>query len=182
MLIVDNKLKNILPEIVKPYDEDLVSVASLDVRLDGFIKIIENAEINYPKGSIEWKTSNFDFSFLLEPGQCCLASTVECFNIPNWIYADVKGKSTIARTFLSIEMAGFIDPGFQGQITLEIKNNGKIPYFLYKNQLIAQVRFWECQTPDIAYGKNNSYQGQLGPTEPNMKKIYRYCKSTEKKW
>lgn len=188
MILVDHQLRTLLPEIIKPFDESLVGPNSYDLRLDDQFKvftykdIMPIADYNFdpkaPDDKFYWKPVQSK-QIILAPKQFILASTVEYFDFTNFpsVCADVVGKSTIARTGLGIELAGFIDSGFKGNITLEIVNNLPCNYVLYANQLIAQLRVNLCNAePDTPYGVEHTYQGQTGPTEANTQKIYRFCK------
>ena len=105
----------------------------------------------------------------LNPGDFCLANTVEVFRMPDHIVGMVVGKSTYAREGLQIEVAGLIDPGFCGDITLELKNlHNHNPIMLDKGQSIGQVFFMYTNLPvDILYGplNGNLYQDQKGITQ-----------------
>lgn len=108
-------------------------------------------------------------SYYLNPGDFCLASAIETFKMPNDIVGFVVGKSTYAREGLMIEVAGLIDPGFCGDITLELKNlHHKYPIGLEKGQSIGQVYFmYVDRRVDTPYGpaNGNHYQDQHGITQ-----------------
>jgi len=103
------------------------------------------------------------------PDDFILISTYESVNIPNGYAARVEGKSSLGRLGLSIHTtAGFIDPGFYGQITLEVSNNSPNPLIISPNQKIAQLCVFQVsgysQRPYGTEGLNSAYQGQHGPT------------------
>lgn len=190
MLLEDRRLKQILPKIVSPYDENLVGPLSLDVRLsDQFLKVVfldvmniddYTFDIREPGTKLHWKPLKLK-SIELEPGEFILGSTIETFTLPEEIYADIKGKSTIARLGIGIEQAGYIDPGFCGTITLEIKNNMPYRQKLYAGQLIGQVRFGLCDTPEQPYSSmKHSYQNQSGPTKANLSKLQKSVEDYQK--
>lgn len=110
---------------------------------------------------------------VLEPGIFCLASVIETFKMPDHIVGFVEGKSTIAREGLQIHAAGLIDPGFEGDITLELKNlHHEEAYYLSPSESIGQVYFSYVDEPvEILYGPENGnhYQGQRGVT-PSYRK------------
>jgi dCTP deaminase len=110
-------------------------------------------------------------SFLLEPSVFCLGSTKESFKMPNDLVGFVVGKSTNAREGLQIEAAGLIDPGFQGDITLEFKNlHHEDEILLTFGEPIGQVYFLKVDEPvDTPYGATNHYQGQRGVTRSHRK-------------
>lgn len=140
-----------------------VQPASLDVRLGPeFITHPESMRmIPNPEGY-----------FALAPGDCVLASLVEAVCLPDNVVARVEGKSTWARQFLTVHSAGFVDPGFTGDITLELKNDGKDNLILVPGMTIAQISFqWlaaPAQRPYGSDGLNSHYQYQKGPTESHV--------------
>ena len=107
-------------------------------------------------------------AFVLHPGEFGLGSTIEEVAIPHDLVATVDGRSSIGRLAVVVHAtAGFIDPGFQGQITLELSNIGPIPVKLYPGMRVAQLVFHELKSPaEVPYGsaeRGSSYQGQQGP-------------------
>lgn len=102
------------------------------------------------------------------PGEFILGSTAERVEISNNIVGLVHGKSTRARQGLQVHAAGLVDPGFKGQLTLEIFNMSSKTIQLVKGMLICQISFdFLSSTPDRAYGHpalGSHYQGQTGPT------------------
>lgn len=111
--------------------------------------------------------------FDLSAGDFCLGSTIETFHMPDHVVGFVVGKSTIAREGLQIEAAGLVDPGFKGDITLELKNLHHSDKILLKiGAPIGQVWFMYLDQPvDVPYGPENGnhYQGQKGVTKSYRK-------------
>jgi dCTP deaminase len=105
--------------------------------------------------------------FTLHPGDFALGSTVETVSIPNDLVAQVDGRSSVGRLAIVVHAtAGLIDPGFQGQITLELSNIGRIPVRLYPGVRIAQIVLHQLTSPaERPYGqeRGSGYQGQSGP-------------------
>lgn len=100
----------------------------------------------------------------LRPGDFLLASTREKVRLPAHLAGFVCGKSTLARDGLMVEAAGLIDPGFEGTITLELKNLAHLPCPLTAGMAICQISF---QLTDMAVarpygsaGLGSRYQGQ----------------------
>jgi dCTP deaminase len=97
-----------------------------------------------------------------------LASLVERFVVPDDLVARVEGKSSWARRFLTVHSAGFIDPGFRGDITMELKNDGGLVLELRPGMVIAQVSFQQMTGPAArpygTRGLGSHYQGQSGAT------------------
>lgn len=104
--------------------------------------------------------------YIIEPGEFLLASTVERVTLSSHLAARVEGKSSLARVGLAAHVTGgFIDPGFEGNITLEVVNMLHRPLMLHPRMRIAQIAF----TPVLGgvtapYGRTGRYQGQTGPT------------------
>lgn len=107
----------------------------------------------------------------LKPGMFCLGSAIETFNMPDDVVGFVVGKSTNAREGLQIEAAGLIDPGFHGDITLELKNlHHEDVIILEPGEPIGQVYFLLTDHPvSLPYGLGNHYQGQRGITRSHRK-------------
>jgi dCTP deaminase len=144
-----------------PIDGSQVQPASLDVRLGPeFITHPEDSRIIPAE----------DGHYPLQPGECLLASLVESVAIWDNVVARVEGKSTWARKFLTVHSAGFIDPGFKGDITLELKNDGQEILYLTPGVRIAQISFqWLAAPAKRPYGSeglDSHYQYQMGPTLP----------------
>lgn len=108
---------------------------------------------------------------LLRPGEFLLACTVETLTLTSAMAARVEGKSSLGRLGVAVHItAGFIDPGFTGQITLEIANLAPVGIHLHPGMPIAQIVFEPVTPPEYDYSKTGHYQGQEGPTESR----YRY--------
>src|SRR6478735_3217561 len=105
--------------------------------------------------------------FVFDPGEFVLGSTVERVAIPHDLVARVDGRSSVGRLAIVVHAtAGFIDPGFEGEITLELSNIGRIPVRLYPGMRIAQIVFQTMTSPaERPYGaaRGSKYQGQSGP-------------------
>lgn len=106
-------------------------------------------------------------AFILHSGEFALGSTIERVLIPNDLVARVDGRSSIGRLAVVIHAtAGFIDPGFEGQITLELSNLGRIPVRLYPGMRIAQIVLHQLTSPverPYGAGRGSHYHGQTGP-------------------
>lgn len=107
------------------------------------------------------------FPFEVEPGELILASTLERIEIDAGHVGRVEGKSTWARKGLLPHVAaGFIDPGFRGNITLEILNVSKVPILLEPGVAIAQIAFMRLLTPATrpygSPGLGSHYQDSIG--------------------
>lgn len=110
--------------------------------------------------------------FIIHPGDFILGTTLEYVKIPKNIVARLEGRSSYGRLGLIIHAtAGYIDPGFEGQITLELQNNGKHPIVLYSYERICQIVF-ETMTSDsvVPYHKkrDNKYMKQKGAVKSRI--------------
>ena len=133
-----------------------INPASLDLSLGEEIRDVD--------GHLVDKLSKDD-EFIIKPNQFVLAHTLEKINMPINLLGIVKGKSSLARKGLIVEFAGFIDPGFSGQITLELKNVSDKPVTLKKYMRICQLCFLQMdEVPRYPYGSDNDshYQHQMG--------------------
>jgi dCTP deaminase len=158
---------------VSPFDPERVQPASVDLLLDQYVRTLAGpkwAEIDV--ADIQPRHTALDQigedGWLLDPGDFLLACTVERVTLPPDLAARVEGKSSLGRLGLTVHVtAGFIDPGFTGQITLEIANLSGRPIRLRRMMPIAQLCLIPMSAaPERPYGSaGNHYQGQYGPTE-----------------
>lgn len=163
-LIRNGKLKIKAPDAM-PLQDSQFQPASVDLRLGtDFIRRARMGDYPFSVG--------FGRTFSLPAGACVLASTVESIELPSDMYAIVDGKSTWGRRFIQVHStAGFIDPGFPGEITLEITNIGEQQINLTPGDRICQIRFgWMEGCVLRPYGHpelRSHYVGQTGPTMPH---------------
>lgn len=112
-----------------------------------------------------------ELQMMIDPGEHLLVSTIEKVNCPNDIAIRVEGKSSLGRIFLAVHVtAGFVDPGFSGNITLELVNLGTVPIYLEHGAKIAQLCFFQLDSPvESIYGtRNNNYQNSEGTILPKI--------------
>jgi len=110
-----------------------------------------------------------DSPFVLHPGEFVLGSTLERVTLPDDLVARLEGKSSLGRLGLLIHStAGFIDPGWDGHVTLELANVANLPITVYPEMKIGQLSFVQLTEPaEHPYGSDglgSKYQGQRGPT------------------
>ena len=111
------------------------------------------------------------------PGRFALGSTWEYVKLDASIAARLEGKSSLGRLgILTHSTAGFIDPGFEGHITLELSNVSTLPVKLWPGMKIGQMCFFQLSSPaEHPYGSattGSHYQGQRGPTpEPFLREL-----------
>lgn len=107
-------------------------------------------------------------SFVMHPGQFVLAATAERIRLARTIVGRVDGKSSLGRLGLLIHStAGFIDPGFEGTLTLELSSVAPLPTLLRPGMAVCQVSFSRMASPALVpYGSaslGSKYQGQTDP-------------------
>ncbi len=106
-------------------------------------------------------------AFVLKPNRFCLATTQECVCIPDYLVGRLEGRSSVGRKGLFIHNAGFIDPGFSGDITLELFNCTGRPVVLKAGIRICQIVFEYMQT-SASPAYSGKYQGQHGVTPSRL--------------
>lgn len=151
---------------IAPFRVECVQPASYDVHLsDSLLNYSHPAGGAIPEGMIP---EGVEVLAVLPPGGFALASTLETVHIPRYLACELAGKSTIGRMGVQIHAtAGWIDPGFNGQITLELYNSSPKPFPLVAGMAIGQLVFHELKNPcTMAYGRRGHYQGQAGATPP----------------
>ena len=160
---------------IDPWDADLVQPASVDLRLGDSFRVFHNhraAAIDLadpPANLTEQVVIESGEPFVIHPGEFVLGRTLEWVEIPDDIVARIEGKSSVGRLGLIVHAtAGFVDPGFQGTLTLEITNLTRIPIKLYAGRPIAQLSFMALDAPaERPYGHEelgSHYQGQVDAT------------------
>jgi dCTP deaminase len=160
---------------IDPYDEALLQPSSVDVRVDRFFRVFRNSRYPYidVKQAQEELTELVEVAddqpFILHPGEFVLGSTLERVTLPDDLVARLEGKSSLGRLGLLIHStAGFIDPGWDGHVTLELSNVANLPITIYHGMKIGQLSFMQLTEPAATpYGSSSlgsKYQGQRGPT------------------
>lgn len=105
-------------------------------------------------------------AFTLKPGQFALATTLEEIRLPRGLCAFVQGRSSIGRAGLTVQNAGFIDPGFHGHITLELKNETRNAIHIVPGYPVAQLIFEKTSNVEHPYA--GKYNGQVEATGSRM--------------
>jgi dCTP deaminase len=158
-----------------PFEPANVQPSSVDIRLDRYFRVFRN----HTQRVIDVKENQEDLTelveigaeecFILHPGEFVLGATEERITVGVDLVGRIEGKSSLGRLGLLIHStAGFIDPGFDGHITLELANVANLPITLYPGMRVGQVSFLQMTTAaDHPYGSSSigsKYQGQRGPT------------------
>ena len=167
MILSDKTIKKMVENkelIISPLEEVQIQPASVDVRLGNTFSIIEDSPtgIITLEQELNYKTIEAE-RYILLPGQFVLATTMEYFELPNNLTAFVEGRSSLGRLGLFIQNAGWVDPGFKGEITLELFNANRCAIELRPGRRIGQMVF--AKMDDTALNPyNGKYQGQRGAT------------------
>jgi len=178
MVLSDRAIRRLVEEGrigIEPYDATLMQPSSLDVRVDRLFRVFRNSRYPYIDVKLEQEELTelvevaADEAFILHPGEFVLGSTLERVRLPDDLVARLEGKSSLGRLGLLIHStAGFIDPGFDGHVTLELSNVANLPITIYPSMKIGQLSFMQLSEPaETPYGSGelgSKYQGQRGPT------------------
>jgi dCTP deaminase len=159
---------------IDPFDPTLLQPSSVDVRVDRYFRVFRNSRYPYIDVKVEQEdlTEMVEIDeepFILHPGEFVLGSTLERVRLPDDLVARLEGKSSLGRLGLLIHStAGFIDPGWNGHVTLELSNVANLPITIYHRMKIGQISFVRLTEPaEHPYGSTglgSKYQGQRGPT------------------
>jgi dCTP deaminase len=161
--------------VFDPFDPSLVQPSSVDMRADGKFRVFHNARYPYidvrqPMEELtELVEVEGDVPFILHPGEFVLGQTLERVKLPNDVVGRLEGKSSLGRLGLLIHStAGFVDAGFEGNLTLELSNVANLPITIYHGMPIGQISFMRMDQPvESPYGSTEAgskYQGQDEPT------------------
>lgn len=160
---------------IEPLDPDDIQPSSVDLHLGSRFQVFRNSRYPYidpamdQVGLMEMVEASIEEPFVLHPGEFVLGATVERMSLPDDIVARLEGKSSLGRLGLLIHStAGYVDPGWEGTMTLELSNVANLPIVLTPGMAIGQVSFMGMTTPvDRPYGSpglRSRYQGQTDPT------------------
>jgi dCTP deaminase len=160
---------------IEPFDAAAVQPSSVDLHVDRYFRTFHNARHPYidVKKPMEDLTEMVEVvageAFILHPSEFVLGSTSEYVRLPDDLVARLEGKSSLGRLGLLIHStAGYVDPGFEGHLTLELSNVANLPITIYPGMKIGQISFFRLTSPaESPYGSRgigSKYQGQRGPT------------------
>lgn len=159
--------------LIAPYLAGNLQPASYDVRLDEVIRVphrnsLKSIDVADPE-SMRERTELYSMrdngnGFSLGPGRFVLGATMEYVAIPNDLVGRIEGKSSVARLGLQIHCAGYLDPGFRGNVTVELVNFFDVPIIIRPEMLIAQFSFeWMSEPCRVPYQSGrNHYQNSQG--------------------
>ena len=188
-ILSDKTIKEYLEEgkiVIDPLkDEQQIQPSSVDMRLGDEFKVFKVIRKPYidPKDEediaeyMESSTVPEGEAFIIHPNEFALATTQEYVKVPDDLVARVEGRSSMGRLGVTMHVtAGYVDPGFEGRITLEISNIGAMPVALYPGQRVCQLVFETMTTPaELPYGhpkRNSKYMKQFKPESSRVKLDY----------
>lgn len=167
-------------------DASKIKGISVDLRLDNRFRVFNDHTAPYidlsgPKDEVQQIMNTVmgeeilipeDKAFFLHPGELALAATFESVTIPDDLVGWLDGRSSLARLGLMVHVTAHrIDPGWHGQIVLEIFNSGKLPLALRPGMDICAINF-ETLSSAVAKPYNKradaKYKNQTGPTSSRI--------------
>ena len=177
-VLSDGTIRRLIEEgkiVIEPWDPAMVQPASVDLRLGPSFQVFHNYRVSaidladLPEDLTEPVTVADGEPFVIHPGEFVLGRTLERVRMPDDIVSRIEGKSSLGRLGLIVHAtAGFVDPGFEGTLTLEITNLTRVPIKLYAGRPIAQLSFMTLDRPaERPYGHpdlGSHYQGQIEAT------------------
>ena len=164
---------------IEPLDPDDIQPSSVDLHLGDTFQVFRNTRYPYidpvreQAGLMELVRGSAEEPFVLHPRELVLGTTIERIVLPEDIVARLEGKSSLGRLGLLIHStAGYVDPGWDGKLTLELSNVANLPIVLMPGMAIGQVSFSQMTTPvERPYGTpglGSKYQGQSDVTSSKM--------------
>jgi dCTP deaminase len=165
--------------VIDPCDPDDIQPSSVDLHLGEDFQVFRNSRYPYidpareQPGLTERVTASVEEPFVLHPGEFVLGTTVERIALPDDIVGRLEGKSSLGRLGLLIHStAGYVDPGWDGRLTLELSNVANLPILLVPGMEIGQISFAQMTSAvDRPYGHpglGSKYLGQDSATPSRM--------------
>jgi dCTP deaminase len=160
---------------IVPFDDADIQPASIDLHLDKSFRVFRNNRYGFIDPSVdqpgltELEIVEGAEPFMLHPGEFVLGQTLERISVGSALLGRLDGKSSLGRLGLLIHStAGYVDPGWVGNLTLELGNVASLPIALYPGMKIGQISFHRMSSPvERPYGSKelrSRYQGQAEPT------------------
>ncbi len=167
MILSDGTIRRLIGEgtlCIDPLTDGQIQPASVDLRLGNhFLKVDENTVESM---SLDKEIKYVEFvseEVIIPPHSFLLATTMEYIKVPKNLTAFVEGRSSIGRIGLFIQNAGWVDPGFQGEITLELYNANRLPIKLIAGRRVCQLVFAQLDQ-EAMNPYNGKYQKQKSAT------------------
>ena len=167
MILSDKTILKMLGEktlTIEPLTKEQIQPASVDIRLGNTFSVVDDtpSSVITLENEIKYKSITTD-TYLIMPGQFVLATTMEYFELPDDLTAFVEGRSSLGRMGLFIQNAGWVDPGFKGEITLELYNANRCAIELKAGRRVGQLVFAKLDEHALN-PYDGKYQGQRGAT------------------
>ncbi len=167
MILSDKTILKMLEEktlTIEPLTKEQIQPASVDIRLGNTFSVVDDtpSSVITLENEIKYKSITTD-TYLIMPGQFVLATTMEYFELPDDLTAFVEGRSSLGRMGLFIQNAGWVDPGFKGEITLELYNANRCAIELKAGRRVGQLVFAKLDEHALN-PYDGKYQGQRGAT------------------
>jgi dCTP deaminase len=178
MILSDRSIREELDAgriVIDPLEEGSIQPSSVDLHVDRYFRLFRNhsQRVIDVKDDQEELTELVEIigneALILHPGEFVLGATQERVALPSDLVGRLEGKSSLGRLGLLIHStAGFVDPGFDGYLTLELSNVANLPITVYPGMKIGQISFLKMTSAaDQPYGSaalGSKYQHQRGPT------------------
>ncbi len=186
MVLSDKSIKDALLSgriRIEPFDPDDIQPSSVDLHLGSHFQVFRNSRYPYidptreQAGLMELVQASAEEPFVLHPGEFVLGTTIERIVLSDELVARLEGKSSLGRLGLLIHStAGYVDPGWDGKLTLELSNVANLPIVLSPGMAIGQISFSQMSTPvERPYGTpglGSKYQGQSDVAPSKMFKNF----------
>lgn len=187
MILSDRDIKKVIKNkklVFNPrLNKNQIGPASIDLKLGPIFKsfnITKQCLLDTKKGLpdadfIITKKVKIGEALILHPNNFILASTKEYVKVPDDMVLKVEGKSTLARMGILVHTAGFVDPGFEGTLTLEISNQSNLPVALYPDMHICQIAVEILSSPaEVPYNKRKKslYSKAKGPIAAKTNNLF----------
>ena len=161
--------------VIDPFVPDAVQPSSVDLHLGNRFRVFRNnrTAVIDPREEQPELTELVEIAgdepFILHPNEFVLGATFERVALPDDLVARLEGKSSLGRLGLLIHStAGYVDPGWEGTLTLELSNVANLPIKLYDGMKIGQISFQRLSSAvEVGYGDariGSKYRGQTDPT------------------
>lgn len=184
MVLSDRTIKEELAAgriVIDPLDPQSIQPSSVDLRVDRRFRVFRGQKCPYidvrkeQTDLTELVEIDEDEPFILHPGEFVLGSTLERIVLPDDLVARLEGKSSLGRLGLLIHStAGYVDPGWSGNLTLELSNVANLPITIYFGMRIGQISFIKMSTPvDRPYGSPELRSRYYGQTDPTASRFFR---------
>ncbi|MDH4224527.1 MAG: dCTP deaminase [Deltaproteobacteria bacterium] len=163
MILSDKTIKAMLADkslVLEPIEANQIQPASVDLRLGTHFLKVDEHEMEIIRMDDPIRYIDLDQEeIVIPPFSFLLATSMETMKLPPDVTAFVEGRSSIGRIGLFVENAGWVDPGFEGKLTLELYNANRLPIKLQAGRRVCQLVFARMDFPaDTPY--NGKYQGQ----------------------